>query len=308
MPLDDPHGGGTDLVLKVDVDTRVGLMQGVPRLMDIMARAKVSASFFISMGPDNSGRALKRIFRKGFLAKQLKSGAAASYGVKTMMYGVLLPAPNIARSAPQLFGELMSRGHEVGLHGWDHVYWHDKLRKLPPAKVDYQIRQACDLFTKITGMEPRSFASPGWQITDYALKALAQSGISHVSCTRGTHAFRPVAMGEALPMLELPTTMPTLDELLSREGVTKHNAAAHLLDEIKPGGLNVFTLHAEVEGRNMSEVFEEFLAGLPDRRVRALRLIDAAREAAPLAPLGGVAFKAQSGRAYEVACQTGAMF
>ena len=74
-------------------------------------------------------------------------------------------------------------------------------------------------------------------------------GITHVSCARGCSPFRPLVKGRPLPLVELPTTLPTLDEILGRDGVTLGTAAAWLADQVRPGELNVYTLHGEVEGR-----------------------------------------------------------
>jgi undecaprenyl phosphate-alpha-L-ara4FN deformylase len=44
------------LGLKIDVDTRRGMEEGVPALLSALASAGVPATFFLSFGPDNSGR------------------------------------------------------------------------------------------------------------------------------------------------------------------------------------------------------------------------------------------------------------
>ena len=84
------------LALKIDIDTLKGYREGLPRLLDILKRRDIRASIFFSMGPDNFGKALRRIFRKGFLSKMLRTRAPSTYGLKTLLYGTLLPAPMIA--------------------------------------------------------------------------------------------------------------------------------------------------------------------------------------------------------------------
>lgn len=295
------------VVLKVDVDTKVGLMDGVPRLLEILSRLGLKASFYITMGPDNSGRALKRLFRPGFLKKQLKSGAAGAYGPVTMMYGLLLPAPNIARSAPGVINRCVNAGHEVGLHGWDHVFWHDRMRHLGRERLAMELGQAYNLFCEITGFAPASFASPGWQVSGDALEIMEGLGLSHVSCTRGKSPFRPLVAGRVLNLIELPTTVPSLDEVLALEGVDQSTAAAFLASQVRPGDLNVFTMHAEVEGRALSPVFEEFCKRLMDEGAEFPRLLDAASAAASAAPAEEVIWGPIQGRAYEVAWQSSAL-
>lgn len=221
-----------------------------------------------------------------------------------MLYGVLLPGPIIAQSAPHLFGELMAQGHEVGLHGWDHVFWHDRMRHLPAARIRSHLGRAWRLYKQITGMAPKTFASPGWQITPMAFQALADMGITHVSCARGRRPFRPLVGGRALPLIELPTTLPTLDEILGRGGVTLDTAAAWLADQVRPGELNVYTLHGEVEGRAQAPVLEGLIARLKDRGVSFPRLVDAAvQEASSGVPIDEVAWGRAPGRAGDVAWQ-----
>lgn len=296
----------TRLVLKVDIDTKIGLLAGVPNLMETLKQAgDIKASFFIAMGPDNSGRALKRIFKPGFLRKQLKSGAASSYGLTTMLYGVILPAPIIAEQAPELFLKLLLKGHEVGLHGWDHVYWHDYVRKLPEPLIRAQLDQAARMFKKITGVAPAAFAAPGWQITNTAWQIMAEMGITHTSCVRGASPFRPLLNGRALPLLEIPTTMPSLDEALGRFS-NADKATDWLAAQVKTGKLNVFTLHGEVEGRNFRPQFTRFLQMLQERDVRFITLSQAALNCLKHDNIktGGFHWASVENRAGELAVQT----
>ena len=88
------------IALKVDVDTLRGTLEGVPSLLRMLARRKTRATFLFSLGPDHTGRALKRIFRPGFLAKVRRTSVGSNYGLKTLLYGTLLPGPDIGRRAP----------------------------------------------------------------------------------------------------------------------------------------------------------------------------------------------------------------
>ena len=110
------------MALKVDVDTFRGMREGLPRLLDILAERKIRATIFVSMGPDHSGRAIRRIFTKpGFLTKMLRTKAVSLYGPRTVLYGTLLPGPRIAGRNAGLFRRIEGEGHEAGVHGWDHV-------------------------------------------------------------------------------------------------------------------------------------------------------------------------------------------
>jgi hypothetical protein len=64
----------------------------------------------------------------------------------------------------------------------------------------------------------------------------------------------------------MPTTLPTLDELLGREidgtVIDETNIAAHLLNlTANPKRDHVYTLHAELEGQKLAPIFEQLLSG-----------------------------------------------
>ena len=80
-------------------------IEGVPALLKVFAEEGVRATFFVALGPDNSGRAIFRVFRqRGFFQKMWRTRAPSVYGLKTMCYGTLLPAPRIHAAAPVIPG------------------------------------------------------------------------------------------------------------------------------------------------------------------------------------------------------------
>src|SRR6185312_5367159 len=113
------------LALKVDVDTWRGTREGVPRLVDLFRKHKAGATFLWSLGPDHTGRAIKRVFRPGFLQKVSRTSVVEHYGIRTLLYGTLLPGPDIARKCAELMRSVRDAGFEVGIHTYDHVRWQD---------------------------------------------------------------------------------------------------------------------------------------------------------------------------------------
>src|SRR5690606_36521131 len=102
------------LGLKIDVDTYWGMRNGVPRLLRTLRDFHIQGTFFLSIGPDNSGRAmLQRIKDPRYLEKMMKTEAASLYGWRSAFYGALLPAPMLALSFPDLVLRIVDEGHEV---------------------------------------------------------------------------------------------------------------------------------------------------------------------------------------------------
>lgn len=294
------------VALKVDVDTYVGTRDGVPRLLNILDSFGIKATFYFSMGPDNSGRAIRRIFtRKGFLAKMLRTRAPSMYGLKTLLYGTLLPAPQIAASFPEILRDAAVRGHETGIHCWDHVRWHDYLPRMSRETVQGELERAGDLYREIVGRSAGTTAAPGWTVSPCSLELQDRMGLLYCSDSRGYAPFFPVFAGRSFSTLQIPTTLPTMDELLGTEGISPANINDYYISLLRTG-LNVHTIHAELEGMSQSGVFSSLLRELQGKGARFITLSEAADEAlASRPPQCQLAMGEIPGRAGLVAVQQG---
>jgi peptidoglycan/xylan/chitin deacetylase (PgdA/CDA1 family) len=255
------------LALKIDVDTFVGTQLGVPTLLDICQRQGAQASFLFSLGPDHTGRALRRVFRPGFLAKVSRTSVVEHYGLKTLLYGVLLPGPDIGRRCAPLMRTVAKAGYEVGVHTWDHILWQDFVMTRDRLWTERLMRLALNRHAEIFGVPPRVHCAAGWQMNAHAFALLETLGFTHASDTRGLAPYRPLLQGRPSRCVELPTTLPTLDELIGRPELAHTTPVAHLLSLTAPGGAgatlrdHVYTLHAELEGRKLATEFEQLLVG-----------------------------------------------
>lgn len=250
------------LTLKVDVDTWRGTREGVPRLMDALARHGARATFLFSLGPDHTGRAIKRVLRPGFFSKVQRTSVVSHYGLKTLLYGTLLPGPDIGRREAGLLRGCRDAGFEVGIHTWDHILWQDHVRTRDPAWTRRQMQHAAERFAEVFGTPPATHGAAGWQMNDAAFLEEERLGFRYASDGRGRGPFRPRVAGRVLACVQLPTTLPTLDELIGVEGLTEAKVAEHLLALTGQDRRDhVYTLHAELEGGKLLGVFERLLAG-----------------------------------------------
>jgi peptidoglycan/xylan/chitin deacetylase (PgdA/CDA1 family) len=251
------------LALKVDVDTYQGTRKATPDLARLLARRGAAATFLFSVGPDHTGRALRRVFRPGFIGKVRRTSVVEHYGLRTLLYGTLLPGPHIGRSCAREMRAVRDAGFEVGLHSYDHVRWQDFVAARGEAWTFREMRRGIETFSEIFGEPPRVHGAAGWQMNEAAFDAEAELGFEYASDTRGREPFVPLLAHGAAACPQVPTTLPTLDELIGVDGATPADAVSRLLEITatpRPTG-HVYTLHAELEGARLMPWFEMLLDG-----------------------------------------------
>lgn len=288
--------------LRVDVDTFRGTRQGVPRLLEIFAKHHILASFFFSTGPDNMGRHLRRLLNPTFLLKMLRSKAANLYGWQILLCGTFWPGRRIALHLGNIIDEVKKAGHEVGLHAWDHYKWQSRIEKMSSQGIRTEIQKGIDAIQEITHVRPLCSAAAGWKCTEQVLLEKEAFWFSYNSDCRGTSIFRPV-VNEHVCAPQIPVTLPTYDELIGHNRVTDDNYNGVLLDMIKPGQLNVLTIHAEVEGITKAGLFEQFLTHARRRKIIFVPLINLLPDTGNI-PTGSILQHEVTGRAGKLCMQT----
>jgi undecaprenyl phosphate-alpha-L-ara4FN deformylase len=268
----------------------------------MLAQANVHASFYFTVGPDNMGRHLWRLLRPTFLYKMWRSNAASLYGWDILLRGTLWPGPMIGRQFADIIQDTAQAGHEVGLHAWDHHRWQARVERMSRAEIQQQIRLAMDQLTQILGLPVRSSAAAGWKCTDDVLREKAEFGFYYNSDCRGTTLFRPELDGRVLAP-QVPVTLPTYDEVIGRNGITDTNYNDYILSLIKPGQLNVLTIHAEVEGVARYTLFNQFLELANRNKITLVPLNQLLPANIADIPLGQIEQRAITGREGNVCWQ-----
>ena len=222
-----------NLGLKVDVSTRRGTREGVPRLMDLLNRHRARATFFFALGPDHALR---------------WSG---------------LPGGDIGRRCRDVLREVRDAGFEVGIHPFDAVRWSHSVETASAEWTRSQMQHACESFLEIFDESANAHAAAGWQMNRHAYRLAQRLGFRYCSDTRGAFPFMPVRDAEIVACPQVPTTLPTLEEIIRGDRTAMDDVPQRLLQlsaNPPPTG-HVFTLRAEPEGTKFLTVFDELLAG-----------------------------------------------
>jgi peptidoglycan/xylan/chitin deacetylase (PgdA/CDA1 family) len=208
------------------------------------------------------------------------------YGFKTLMYGVLLPGPDIGVKAAAPMRAARDAGFECGIHTWDHVYWQDNVRARGQAWTVDIMQKAERRYREVFGEAPHTHGAAGWQMNEHAFARHDAAGYRYASDGRAQLADNGALLDpQAGPYrlagrshIQMPTTLPTLVELLGRtiDGteLTLENIAAHILALTAAPRDHVYTLHAELEGQKLAPIFGQLLTGWKAQGYRLASMAD----------------------------------
>jgi peptidoglycan/xylan/chitin deacetylase (PgdA/CDA1 family) len=274
LPSDMPPASRR-LALKIDVDSVRGASQGVPALIDLLRRYAANASFLFSLGPDRSGRSLRALVRASLDRTTHGVTPYERYGLKGFLHGTLLPAPAIGERAETSVRAARAAGFEVGLRPWDGHAWRRLAADADAAWTQAQMQRAFDRFVQLVGAPPRMHGACGWQMNRHAFRLTQRLGFDYCSDTRGLRPYVPVIDAEIIACPQIPTTLPTFDELLADPAVDRQSVADRMVDAFAataaPQG-HVLALRADGEGIALLPAFERFVERLHGQGVTFMAL------------------------------------
>jgi peptidoglycan/xylan/chitin deacetylase (PgdA/CDA1 family) len=209
---------------RFDVDTRRGLVERVPPLLDLLEAAGIRATFFCVMGPEAN---LYEIVRLRLLADRSRKSplnVGAKGGTLAVAKAALFPR-KVGIANPELLREIVARGHELGPHGWSHIRWQ---RDLEAIDVEEHLRRSLAAYERIIGTPALGFASPGRTCNLRALQAFDGAGLRYAGDLEGDRPFRP----EGFRHLQLPITrFETIAQMRAR-GLGDDEIVATYVDDL----------------------------------------------------------------------------
>jgi undecaprenyl phosphate-alpha-L-ara4FN deformylase len=254
------------LALKIDAATFRGTLVGVPRLVEALRAAGAQASFFFNLGPDRSGSILGRLLAES------RQGASLieRHGLATRSTAPCCRARTSASAAPRSSAACAMPASKPGCWPGAAPTGSAALRGPTPAGPSARCGAPWIATSGPRRRRRQPMPPPAGRLNPHALRLTQRLGFGFASDTRGTHPFVPVWNAEVVLCPQLPTTLPTLDELLGSEDCNVDNVHERLLalTAEPPSTGHVFTLR-----RNWSQallpVLEQLLqAGGPGLRAR----------------------------------------
>ncbi|MEP7245537.1 MAG: polysaccharide deacetylase [Gammaproteobacteria bacterium] len=223
-----------------------------------------------------------------------RNGIAASFFVP----GIVI------ETYPQVCGEIVAGGHEIGHHGYTHRV---------PATLTQEVEEeglmrGIECIEKLTGRRPRGYRSPSWDISDRTVELLLREGFLYESNLMGNDytpyftrrgdvasADAPLRFGEHTSLIEMPVAwslddFPHFEFLRTQQQLMPGLMNARLVLENWIAdydymarefewGVITFTFHPFVIGRGHRMLaLEGLIEHLKNTGAVFMRLEDAARE------------------------------
>ena len=248
------------IALRIEVRTLPGALAGVPSLLRLLERYEVQATFLFALGPDRSAWTHWPLSAEP-LGERRRTEPLRAPDPGGRLRGLLPPAPLMGPRVLEVMRACRDAGHELGCLASDPVDWERHAAHADAAWTSARIEQAVSDFEALIGTPPALFAAPGWQLNPHLLAAESRLGLRYASDTRGRGPFRPLLLGVHGDCPQVPVTLPTLSELIGRDGVTVEKLHEYVFAEsqyVVPHG-HCFAASAEIEGMAMLNVMERLL-------------------------------------------------
>lgn len=263
--------------LRVDVDFEVCLTKGVPFFLDFFKRNNIAATFFVALGPDGFRNCKKRLGSEGYARRVLSFNPLkiiSKFGCVYLARQFLGPPGNVGERRPSLLKDISERGHELGLHGYDHYWWAENIWMAGPEEIRMEMEKGITAFRKITGEEPKVWASPNWRCSEESLRLVEEYGFDYGADFRGESPFRPSIEGRGAKTVQLPITLPCLHEARQFLGAADRKAILQALLSRLNTTYNVLCIHGYYEGILERDLFIDLAAEVQRRGFQFVPLKD----------------------------------
>ena len=196
-------------VFRWDVDHRVCVTDGLPRIRAVCRDFGVPNTFFVNMGRSTN---LREWLGKGIVRSKAKlADREAVHLIKKTGWPRFIIETALGRPVGLNFGPELhatqAEGHELGLHGgMDHVIWSRRFHELPEQVLESDVEESYGHFVRQFG-RPAGFSSPGFYSDERVMALLDRMGFLYNGDGIGGEPHRAEAAGRTLRHWTIPVTL-----------------------------------------------------------------------------------------------------
>jgi undecaprenyl phosphate-alpha-L-ara4FN deformylase len=252
--------------LRIDIESDKGIREGLPKLLDLLKKYKIKASFYIVMAGESNVLDIIRYRKKLGSAAERKIKIFSTFEKIRML---LLPRDFVITNEA-ILKRILEEGHELGLHGWKHRAWTRGFEKI---NKEINIELARERYIKIFGKKPISFSAPGFNTDKEVISILESKGIKFISDFQGSKPKKCSLLTNIPITIKGKDNMPII-EYLAGEGYSDKEIVTYLKDQINNKELSSLYIHDLYEARVKLQVLEEVFKFIKMERIKVKRIID----------------------------------
>jgi undecaprenyl phosphate-alpha-L-ara4FN deformylase len=217
----------TPAAIRIDVDSArdVALL---PELLDVLKHLEIKATFFITTGPDRLALNVFKYIADPRKCLRFIKGKPLRYGSHSL--NGIVRKKTVEAVCPEAIQRAHKEGHELGLHGYDHYAWMNTLQNMDEITIKELISRGLETLQAAANAEIRSFASPGFTVTNALLQAIDAINFDYSSDFKGngpTSPFYPKIGAKRSRVLQVPVSMDSIGELVT-EGFSEDQIKAKI--------------------------------------------------------------------------------
>jgi peptidoglycan/xylan/chitin deacetylase (PgdA/CDA1 family) len=192
-----------------DVDHRVCITDGLPRIRVVCRDFGVPNTFFVNLGRSTNlrewlGKGVAR--SKAKLADRDAVHLIQKTGLPRFVMETAL-ARRVGLNFVPVLQELQAEGHELGLHGgMDHVVWSRRFHELSEQELVADVEESYGHFVRHFG-RPAGFSSPGFYSDERVMRLLDRLGFRYNGDAIGGTPRLAEAGGRTLGHWTIPVTL-----------------------------------------------------------------------------------------------------
>lgn len=221
--------------LRIDIESDKGIKKGIPKILDLLKKYNVKASFYLVMGGESN---LLDILK--YRNKVLKERKIKVFSKLEMVRMVLFPR-DFVRKNIQILRRILQEGHELGIHGWKHRAWTRGIGKID---IESHLRLAKERYIRAFKKQPISFAAPGFITNDKIISILDKEGFRVISDLPGKKPFKikNTRITNVPVTITGPENTPIIENLASH-GLNDSEILSIITKKIGNNRLSVMYIH-----------------------------------------------------------------
>lgn len=250
--------------LRIDIESDKGIREGVPRLLTLLKKYDIKASFYVTMGGESNIFELLR-YRKKLPGKRKVS----VFSRREVFRIAFFPKDFVTRNR-KILRNILKEGHELGIHGWKHREWTRGLEKINVRRV---IRRAIRKYVELFGTKPKSFCAPAFRTNRDVVKILSSEGIKVISDFDGDSPSKMESVINVPITLRGEGNTPIIEYYVGK-GYSDEEILKKITSAILQKNYTSMYVHGLFECREKIELLEGLFEWLRKNKIKTKKIID----------------------------------